>query len=377
MAGVPIYNYDLRNQQVEVGVASASTRFDWVVVFRGEGSNRQLQNFCGKECKALGHPDQGGAPFVTLQSTEERLVQLLEQHPGEVDFVEPDMTVSVPEDIVEEAEETPWHLGRIGVPEASYTGKGVHIYVMDTGVRTTHEDFGGRAIPTVDTIAGKGAVVECDPSDPTCSDDYHGHGTHVAGSAGGTVFGVAKEATLYSMKVCCGAGTNVLAGYDWAARNGIRPAIVTVSLASSGTWESARVAVDRTVASGVTVFVGAANDNVDTCTMTYGFIPSAISVGATDINDKRAVFSNWGPCNDIYAPGVAILSAWLGSDTDTKTISGTSMATPLTAGAGALLLEEDPTLTPAALREKMRGKAIRDVITDLKEGDPNLLLNVV
>merc|ERR1719297_235595 len=112
---------------------------------------------------------------------------------------------------------------------------------------------------------------------------------------------------------------------DWIIRNAEYPAIMTVSLASRGRNEASRRAVDRVVNAGIVVTVGAANDNVDTCTMTYGFIPSAISVGATDSNDRRARFSNWGPCNDIYAPGVAIFGAWNDADDGTRTISGTSM----------------------------------------------------
>merc|ERR1719458_293406 len=134
---------------------------------------------------------------------------------------------------------------------------------------------------------------------------------------------------------------------------------MTVSLASQGRSESARVAVNRVVNAGIVVTVGAANDNVDTCTMTYGFIPSAISVGATDSNDQRAYFSNWGPCNDIYAPGVSIFGAWNDADDGTRTISGTSMATPMAAGAAALLLEEDPSLTPAKVLLKMQQKSIK------------------
>merc|ERR1719469_549631 len=172
------------------------------------------------------------------------------------------------------------------------------------------------------------------------------------------------------MKVCCGAGTNVLGGMDWIIQNAPRPAIMTVSLASKGRSESSRLAVNRVVNAVITVTVGAANDNVDTCTMTYGFIPSAISVGATDSNDQRASFSNWGTCNDIYAPGVSIVGAWNNADDGVRTISGTSMATPVVAGAAALLLEQDPTRSPAKVLEKMQEMSVKGVITDLQSGDP-------
>merc|ERR1740123_369124 len=246
---------------------------------------------------------------------------------------------------------------------------------MDTGVRSTHQDFGGRAIPTLDTIAGNGVPIECNV-DPTCATDYHGHGTHVASTAGGTNYGVAPESTIHIMKVCCGAGSNTLGGMDYIIQNAQYPAIMTVSLASQGRSETSRQAVEAVIVAGVTVTVGAANDNVDTCTMTYGFIPWAISVGATDSNDRRASFSNWGTCNDIYAPGVSIFGAWNDADTGTRTISGTSMATPIVAGASALLLEQDATRSPAKVIELLQERSIKGVISDLQPGDPDMLLTV-
>merc|ERR1740123_1054751 len=246
---------------------------------------------------------------------------------------------------------------------------------MDTGVRSTHQDFGGRAIPTLDTIAGNGVPIECNV-DPTCATDYHGHGTHVASTAAGTNYGVAPESTIHIMKVCCGSGTNVLGGMDWIVQNAPRPAIMTVSLASQGRSETSRQAVEAVVNAGVTVTVGAANDDVDTCTMTYGFIPAAISVGATDSNDQRAWFSNFGPCNDIYAPGVSIYSAWNDADDGVKTISGTSMATPMVAGAAALLLEQDPNRSPKDVIRELQRVSLKGVISDLQEGDPDMLLHL-
>lgn len=386
VAGVPIYNYDSRHLQHEgAGDREAHAEYDWVLMFKDTTGEQKLLDFCGGtvgkgECRSVGNPSKGGVPFVKLRGTEQRLHKLLEVHGQQVAFGEPDLDMEVPE-VPEVAASgaavaAPWHLDRVGVAGAAHTGKGVHIYVMDTGVRSTHEDFGGRAIPTLDTFIGEGVPTECH-GNVKCATDYHGHGTHVAATAGGKAYGVAPEAIIHVMKVCCGPLANTLGGMDYIARQALHPAIMTVSLASKGRWESARVAVDATVAAGVTVMVGAANDNVNTCTMTYGFIPSAISVGATDSADKRARFSNWGECNNIYAPGVAILSAWLDSDTDSRTISGTSMATPMVAGAGALLLEESPTRTPAQVREILLQKATKGIITDLQAGDPDLLLSVV
>jgi len=376
VAGVPILNRHFLQMQTGVEEVSATAQYDWVVAFDSATTDRQMVDFCDGECRVMGHPEKGGVAFATLRSTEGRLHELLEMRSSGVAFVEPDVPVDViPEIRSVASSDTPWSHAKVNLDGTSYTGKGIHIYVMDTGVRTTHEDFGGRAIPTLDTLTANGVPTECN-GDDACSADTHGHGTHCAGSAGGTKYGIAKEATLYAMRVCCGQGTNVHAGMDWVVQKANRPAIMTVSLAAPGVSEASRMVVNAAVAAGVTVFVGAANDNVDTCTMTYGFIPSAISVGATDSNDRRATFSNWGPCNDIYAPGVAILSAHNAGDTATATWSGTSMATPLVAGAGALLLEENPLLTPAGILALMISKSTRGVITDLKEGDPNLLVNV-
>jgi len=377
LSGVPVYNYDLRHLQHEDGAATGQADvFEWNLALHPGAAIEDICDFA--QCKKRGHAE--GVPFVSWEGTIDELRGFLKAHEGAIDFAEPDMPPQVPDDVVEEgpaaaASGNLWHLPRMGVPRAAFTGKGTHIYVMDTGVRSTHQDFGGRAIPTIDTLAGRGTPVEC-KGDVTCGTDYHGHGTHVASSAGGSQYGVAPQSTLHVMKVCCGAGTNTLGGMDWIVQNAEYPAIMTVSLASKGRSESSRRGVDRVVNAGIIVTVGAANDNVDTCTMTYGFIPSAISVGATDSTDRRARFSNWGPCNDIYAPGVAIFGAWNLGDADTKSISGTSMATPMVAGAAALLLQQNPSATPAKVRELLRQRSIKGIITDLKDGDPNMLLTV-
>jgi len=375
VSDVPVYNYDLRHLQHEEAGAHQPGEFEWTLMLE---PGAPIGVICGeKACKKSGNAR--GIPFVSVEATEDELRGLLKAHHGQIQFAEPDIPMHVPEDFLEESGPSAasglWHLGRMGVPRAAFTGRGTHIYVMDTGVRSTHQDFGGRAIPTLDTIAGGGTPIACN-GDVTCGTDYHGHGTHVASSAGGTNYGVAPQAALHVMKVCCGRGTNTIGGMDWIVRNAEMPAIMTVSLASKGRSESSRLAVNRVVSAGITVTVGAANDNVDTCTMTYGFIPSAISIGATDSNDRRATFSNWGPCNDIYAPGVQIFGAWKDSDTQTRTISGTSMATPMVAGASALLLQQDPSRSPAKVLELLQAASIKGAISDLQRGDPDMLLTV-
>jgi hypothetical protein len=382
IAGVPILNYELRHLQLEAGpLASADTRFDWVLAFGKQATDKELTDFCsnaGKaSCTFVGHPDEHGAAMVVLRSTEDELNWMVESHAARIEFVEPDVPVSLPE-VMQSVEPaaTPWNLAKVGAsPRGRFSGRGTSIYVFDSGVRSTHEQFGGRVTPTIDTLAGRGNILEC-RGDVSCSNDDNGHGTHCAGTAGGKDYGAAPEARLYAMRVCCGSGTNIMAGMDWLATRVRGPTIMTMSLGltqPAKLMAEARV-LDTVVAAGVTVFVAAGNSNADTCEWTYGFIESAIAVGATDSNNRRAGFSCWGRCNDIYAPGVSIPSAWKGSDTDTRSIDGTSMATPLVAGVGALILEEYPSFTPQQVRSKLLERATKGALTNLRSGDPNVLL---
>ena len=199
---------------------------------------------------------------------------------------------------------------------------------------------------------------------------------HCAGSAAGKKWGVAKEAIVHGMRVCCGRGTNTLAGLDWIARNVIRPGLVTMSLGSFGNSMTSKRAVDTLVDNGIAVFVSAGNNDIDSCGKTYAFIESSITVGASDQRDNRASFSNYGSCLDIYAPGTSIPSAGHRDDTSSRIMSGTSMATPSAAGAGALLLERDPSMSPAKLKENMRSVATKNALGDMQDGDPNFLVHV-
>jgi len=385
VAGVPIHNYDLRHLQNQgVSAEGETTDFEWTIMFKEGQSDETLLEFCGGEvgrgaCGVIGHPSTGGVPFVSMIGSEEKLELMLKRFPGAVEFAEPDLAVfAIPEMPSEESTNEHWGLERMGMARASQTGKGVHIYVMDTGTRVSHEDFGGRAIATIDTVAGNGNPIECQNSgDPLCGQDTHGHGTHVAGSAGGSKWGVAKDAILHGMRVCCGRGANTLGGLDWIARKAEKPALTTMSLGSFGNSMSAKRALEKVVASGVAVFVSAGNNNLDACRKTYAFIDSSITVGASAEQDERASFSNYGSCVDIWAPGTNIPSAGHRDDTSMRKMSGTSMATPLAAGAGALLLERDPTMSPQKLKETMLSMATEGALTDLKDGDSNLLVNIV
>merc|ERR1719436_565555 len=175
-------------------------------------------------------------------------------------------------------------------------------------------------------MRGGGSVAECDPGDTSCAADDNSHGTHCAGTAGGATFGVARDAVLHAMKVCCGTGTNINGGMDWIAQFAQKPAVMTMSLGSYTTPESSRVAVDAVVNSGVTVTVSAGNRGTNSCEKSYTFIASALGVGSSTSTNSRSSFSNFGTCNAIFAPGSDIRSASYNSDTGSTIMSGTSMA---------------------------------------------------
>ena len=221
------------------------------------------------------------------------------------------------------------------------TGIGVHAYVIDSGLNVTHSEFTGRVGVGADFIGG--GVNDC-----------NGHGTHVAGTIGGTTYGIAKAVTIHPVRVfpCSGgsAWSTIIAGMNWVASNYVAPAVVNMSLGGG-----INTSVDAAVANlhntnGITVVVAAGNSNADACNFSPARAPLAITVGSIDNTDTRSGFSNWGTCLDWFAPGSSITSAWIGSNTATNTISGTSMASPHVAGVAARYLQTHPTATPAAVR---------------------------
>lgn len=263
----------------------------------------------------------------------------------------------------------------------SYTvredGAGVTAYVVDTGIRTTHKDFGGRAVSGIDVIDGGKA------------DDCNGHGTQVAGILGGKTYGVAKAVKLVAVRVldCNGEGTDagIVKGLNWVIANhkaGV-PAVANLSLGGS---KSAVLdaAIKATVKDGITVVVAAGNDGQvllggvtgasDACNGSPARVPEALTVGAVDSRDKRASFSSYGKCVDIFAPGTRILSDWYTSDTATMMESGTSQATPLVSGSIALYLSKAPTLSPATVTARLLQAATTGKVQNAGPGSPNRLL---
>ena len=235
------------------------------------------------------------------------------------------------------------------------TGSGVDAYVVDTGILTTHPDFGGRAVHGTDTVEGDTDATDC-----------NGHGTHVAGTIGGTSNGLAKQARLIGVRVldCNGSGatSGVIAGLDWVAANhqAGRPAVANMSL-GGGASTALDAAVQRVIADGVSMAVAAGNENADACGTSPARVPDALTVAASDRNDARASFSNRGTCVDLFAPGVDITSTWLANGSNT--ISGTSMASPHVAAAAVLYLSTHPGASPSAVSTAIVGAATKGKIT--------------
>ena len=239
------------------------------------------------------------------------------------------------------------------------TGDGVHAYIIDTGIRRTHSEFTGRMGNGRDEVTQGGTAEDC-----------NGHGTHVAGTVGGTTYGVAKSVTLHPVRVldCAGSGTNsgVIAGVDWVTgqknANSTLPMTANMSL-GGGFSQALNDAVTRSTNAGVVYAVAAGNDYGNACDGSPASTPSAMTIGATDMNDVEAGFSDRGSCLDMWAPGVNITSAWYTGDNATNTISGTSMATPHVVGAIALYLETNKTASPAVVDDELTRNATTGKIT--------------
>ncbi len=345
----------------------------YVVVLEGRASTAQ-------EGKAVAVARDHGASDVDRFSTalegfsaklSDSAVAALRTNPN-VAFIEADQRVSI------DATQSPatWGLDRIdqrNLPlNNSYTytptGQGVTAYIVDTGVLGTHNEFSGRM------AAGYTAI-----NDGRGTTDCNGHGTHVAGTVGGTTYGVAKQVTIRPVRVldCNGSGTTsgVIAGVDWVTSNHAAgaPAVANMSL-GGGVSSALDTAVNNSIADGVTYAVAAGNENTNACNGSPSRVGAALTVGSTTSTDARSSFSNYGSCLDIFAPGSSITSAWHTGTSATNTISGTSMATPHVAGVAALYLQGNPSASPATVGNAITSTATTGVVSGAQTGSPNRLL---
>lgn len=359
----------------------------WIVVLK--------QDATAQERRALMAVARGGGARemseyrLTLNGfagrMSDKVVQRLRGHRA-VEFIEADQSISAA------ATQTDpyWNLDRIdqrtlplsGDYTYDETGAGVRAYVVDSGVRLDHQEFSGRMLPGYDFVDGDTDANDCAwTGDPETSGT--GHGTHVAGSIGGTTFGVAKSVSIVPVRVLgcdgTGTGTDFLDAVEWVSVNkpAGTPAVANASLTFRAHVPAVERALERSISHGIPWVIAAGNDNLDACDQSAGSrVGRAIVVGATNSQDAEAGFSNHGRCVDLYAPGVQIASAFIHSAALGTGIhmQGTSMAAPHVAGAVALYLQANPTATPARVKGVLVNQSTKDVLTGLGAGSPNRLL---
>ena len=288
-----------------------------------------------------------------------------------VSFVEEDSVISI------SATQTnaPWNLDRIdqrSMPlntnyDYNGSGSGAHVYILDTGIRVSHQEFGGRASVAWDALGDGQNGLDC-----------NGHGTHVAGTVGGATYGAAKNVRLYSVRVlpCGGSGqiSDLIRGIDWITAHRSNPAIANISITAPGTSAALEGAIANSVTSGVVYTIAAGNSQWNACDYTPARTPSAITVAATAEADERALYSNYGPCVDLFAPGNAVTSAGISSDSATRVLSGTSMAAPLVAGVAAMYRAANPSANPATVAQAINNAVTTGVVTNIDGTSPNKLM---
>ena len=344
----------------------------YIVVFDGEGTARTAaEALTARHDAKIERVWTSALNGALLSGLTDAEAESLRSTPG-VAFIEPN---SVGRLLPYQYNET-WGLDRLDERkwrDGSYyygeTGNGINAYVLDSGIRDTHDEFGTRANRAFDAVGGG-----------QNGDDCNGHGTHVAGTLGGETYGVAKEVELHGVRVAFCNGTlnaaDVVEGIDWVIDNAVLPAVMNLSL-QAGQSNAVDTAVNNAFAAGIFVVVAAGNDNNGNCATSPQRAADAFVVAATNSSDSRASFSNFGTCVDIFAPGEGVLSAWNGSDTDTNTESGTSMASPHVAGAAALILDDNPGWTPTQVGNELIARSSCGVIANRGAGSPDRMLHTL
>ena len=311
---------------------------------------------------------------VLINANAKQIAEL--QNDPKIKYIEQDQMMSISPVIEANSNQgnPTWGLDRIDQRDLpldnnyhyDFDGSGVTAYVVDTGVLTSHNEFGGRASSGYDFIDNDFDATDC-----------NGHGTHVAGTIGGSSYGVAKNVNIVGVRVlnCSGSGSNsgVISGITWVKNNASGPSVANMSL-GGGASQATDDAVNAAVAAGISFVVAAGNDNSNACNYSPARAANAVTVGSTTSSDSRSSFSNYGTCLDIYAPGSSITSAWYTSNSATNTISGTSMAAPHVAGVAAVYLNQTPTMTPAQVTSLLTTRGSGGKVSDAKTGSPNTLL---
>jgi subtilisin family serine protease len=365
----------IAEEAVLPGAGAQAVEGSYIVVLK-DGARTPASALASRYQGNVKHTYSAALNGFSVTGMSERQARRLAADP-DVEFVERNTVATI-----QETQSNPvWGLDRIdqaNLPlnqKYTYpnTASNVTAYVLDTGIRKTHSEFEGRASDGYDFIDNDAVAQDC-----------QGHGSHVAGTVAGKTYGVAKKAKLVGVRVldCNGSGAwdGIIRGIDWVTANGKKPAVVNMSLGGSGTNTSLENAVRRSISAGFTYVLAGGNSGQDACNFTPARTPEAITVGASDRADKRSIWtagsSNYGRCLDIWAPGSDIVSASHSSDTGTRSMGGTSMASPHVAGAAALYLSANPSATPAQVRSALVGAATPNKLTDIRTGSPNLLLKV-
>ena len=354
--------------------AAHSPKGDYIVVLKdvplaAEVASEHAEKLKGK----LKHVYEDALKGYAIELSENQVEKLAAD--PRVDYIELDQPIQV--DTTQTG--ATWGIDRIdqrnrplsGTFTYFATGAGVTAYVIDTGIRFTHSQFGGRAVTGFDAVDGGSA------------DDCNGHGTHVAGTIGGSTYGVAKGVRLVGVRVlnCNGSGTTsgVIAGINWVTSNHApgAPAVANMSL-GGGASSALDTAVRNSIADGVSYAVAAGNGNVfgqavNACNGSPSRVAEAMTISATDSSDRKATWANYGTCVDWFAPGVSITSAWHTSTSATRTISGTSMATPHTTGVAALYLQSNPGASPATVRNALFNNTTKGIVTSSNTTNNHLL----